>query len=194
MASQLKTGLQEVDIADGLDRKDRKKARPELTAGTLSGAWKVRGPLALRRHCVLVPPSNAADNPADDGPRRTMGHEAEERLRSIQDDFGSGAFRTWLYIVTGQQPQQYSSFARRFRPGLDYTLPICDDQPKLDVVLSTTPTHDFISQSGSSKLGRGTQKSSMNGWETGAWGGYQVRVLFVYAIRYRLVVHHNSVT
>lgn len=174
MATQLETGLRAADSADGLDSASRHNQRPDLAAGASSGAWKVRGPLALRRHCVLVAPPNVADNSADEGPRRTMGRAAEERLRSIQDDFGSGAFRNWLCIITKQLPQQFSSSARRFRPGLDYILPMCDDQPKLDVVLCTTPTYDNATTSTPSRNTRGKQKSRVNGWETGTWGGYQV--------------------
>ena len=57
--------------------------------------------------------------------------------------FPSTAFRTWLYNVAVLIAEKYSVKARRFRPGLDYTLATSDNtQSILDVVLGLTPTFE----------------------------------------------------
>lgn len=69
-------------------------------------------------------------------------------MRSLQDElFPSPAFRAWLAIVSRLLPLRYAVEARRFRPGLDYTLATSEDkEARLDVVLGLVPEHSTHSE------------------------------------------------
>ncbi len=62
-------------------------------------------------------------------------------MRGLQDElFTSPAFRAWLAIVSRLMPIRHAVEARRFRPGLDYTLATSEEkEARLDVVLGLTP-------------------------------------------------------
>lgn len=65
--------------------------------------------------------------------------------------------------------------ARRFRPGLDYTLATSEEEEaRLDVVLGLTPevTTDADSVEGSTKKRRG-EEEEVKGWQSGEWGGWE---------------------
>lgn len=80
----------------------------------------------------------------------------------------SSAFRAWLAVVTSLIPMGYAITARRFRPGLDYTLASAvEDDSRLDVCLGLTPDAG----------GEG------EGWESGAWGGWEVSLCSAYSRR-----------
>lgn len=61
--------------------------------------------------------------------------------------------------------------ARRFRPGLDYTLATSEaNEARLDVVLGLTPELCDI------KGSRGNSKDvQTNDWQSSDWGGWEVR-------------------
>jgi hypothetical protein len=108
------------------------------------GGWKTRGPPHKSRYCIIADPQTAG---------RTS---AAGYLSRLQDTlFSSLAFRSWLHLVCTYTPQRYSSEARRFRPGFDYTLATAEqDESRLDVVLNLTIATEV--------------------WESGAWGGWEV--------------------
>ncbi|KAG6330350.1 hypothetical protein ID866_8737, partial [Astraeus odoratus] len=102
-------------------------------------------------------------------------HTAADRiLRQLQDDlFPSEAFGAWLSALTKLIVLSYAVEARRFRPGLDYTLATSeDDDARLDVVLGLTP------QMKKEKNKKGKSKATQEdeepfGWQTGEWGGWE---------------------
>lgn len=65
--------------------------------------------------------------------------------------------------------------ARRFRPGLDYTLATSEEEEaRLDVVLGLTPevTADIDSGEGSARKGK-EEEEEVKGWQSGEWGGWE---------------------
>jgi len=106
---------------------------PAHTSG-LDGSWKVIGPPHKFRYCVLDKKVDAEDASGDEV-------EHIHSLRALQEKlFSSEAFRAWLALISRLCPTKYVSEARRFRPGLDYTLATGNDKEvRLDVVLDLTP-------------------------------------------------------
>jgi prolyl 3-hydroxylase /prolyl 3,4-dihydroxylase len=75
---------------------------------------------------------------------------------------------------------RHSVEARRFRPGLDYTLATSEEkEARLDVVLGLTPevkdpeTDAEVNGSGRRRAGR--DKPAVRGWSAAEWGGWEVR-------------------
>ncbi|KZF23690.1 hypothetical protein L228DRAFT_122460 [Xylona heveae TC161] len=60
----------------------------------------------------------------------------------LEDLLPSHAFKKWLGMATGLEPETYGVLARRFRRGLDYTLATDyqQDRARLEVTLDMTPT------------------------------------------------------
>jgi hypothetical protein len=85
----------------------------------------------------------------------------------LQDElFSSPAFRAWLAIVLKLMPLRYSVEARRFRPGLDYTLATSEEkEARLDAVLGLTPTVVDEGREG---------RPVARGWQDAKWGGWEV--------------------
>lgn len=162
LAKELETGLRERDRLDGLGS-DRGLAISKHDAGLGESRWDVTGPPHRHRYCVLSPvegtPSGALRTP-------------ETILRDLQSNlFPSVAFRAWLALVTSLLPLSQTTEVRRFRPGLDYTLATAEPlESRLDVVLGLTPEQ----VGGKSEGAEGEQV----GWESGAWGGWEVRAFF----------------
>jgi prolyl 3-hydroxylase /prolyl 3,4-dihydroxylase len=102
-------------------------------------------------------------------------------VRSLQDElFTSTAFRAWLAKVSSVLPLSYSAEARRFRPGLDYTLATSEEgEARLDVVLGLTPEIPIEVEGEDAKKSRKGQKMMANGWQSGEWGGWEVCAPFV---------------
>ncbi|ORY85716.1 Oxoglutarate and iron-dependent oxygenase degradation C-term-domain-containing protein [Protomyces lactucae-debilis] len=135
LADKLKKVLVE---ADAHDKIDGSIMTPHGTG--VGNGWKVEGPPHRHRYLRLassseVPPDAAADT-----------------LRQIEKVVASDAFRTWLALVTALQPESRFTCARRFRPGLDYTLATANQRLLLDVNLCLTPAKPV--------------------WEEGEVGGY----------------------
>ena len=60
---------------------------------------------------------------------RSHAPSVDEIMRSLQDElFPSRAFRACLAIVSRLLPLRYAVEARKFRPGLDYTLAMSEDK------------------------------------------------------------------
>ena len=161
LADRLSKGLADNDERSGLgpNRTDR---IPPHSAGT-EGEWTIKGPPHKWRYCTLKPspagrvhavfPLSAHTSP-------------DAIVRSVQDDlFPSPAFRAWLANVSQLLPLQWHSEARRFRPGLDYTLATSEEKDaRLDVVLGLTPNAETEKK----------EEQPVGGWQTGEWGGWEV--------------------
>lgn len=160
---KLEPDLRRADQADGLDGKTRQGRIPPHTAG-VSGAWSARGPPHKWRYCTL--------QKTTEPPR-----ESDTILRQLQDEvFPSDAFRAWLSILTKLLPLSYAVEARRFRPGLDYTLATSEgDESRLDVVLGLTPQVEVeeneTRSNGKSKANEKDEEP--HGWQAGEWGGWE---------------------
>jgi hypothetical protein len=106
--------------------------------------------------------------------------EAGKELASIRDGlFGSLSFARLMYAMTGLRPVGITAEARRFRPGLDYTVAhhgLLEKEARLDATLS------FIGSS--SGGGGGSSGSSSSSSTSGDVGGNEVSDLQRY--RYRI--------
>ncbi|PFH49266.1 hypothetical protein AMATHDRAFT_48880 [Amanita thiersii Skay4041] len=166
LAKSLESRLRELDSKDGLGP-ERAGHIPPHTAGT-GGGWIVKGPPHKWRYSVLKP--RESGNVLAVFPRAAH-VSSDEIIRSLQDElFPSPAFRAWLSIVSRLMPLRYRAEARRFRPGLDYTLATSEEkEARLDVVLDLTPE----AQDRSTDDGRWqTKQQDDRGWHTGEWGGW----------------------
>jgi hypothetical protein len=168
IASKLEAGLRKIDAKNKLGV-DRSGSIPSHDSGT-SGGWTIRGPPHKWRYCTLSPPSTT-------GPvavaRPRAAQSPIDIVRSLQEElFASPAFRAWLATVSKLVPLRYTAEARRFRPGLDYTLATSEDaEARLDVVLGLTPS---VEGPGG---GKGVnEREEEKGWLSGEWGGWEVSV------------------
>jgi prolyl 3-hydroxylase /prolyl 3,4-dihydroxylase len=170
IAEKLDLGLRELDERDGLG-KNRPSAIPPHTAGMGSG-WRVKGPPHKWRYNVLEPPTPGGPSTAV-SPRAAQA--PRELIRSLQDELlPSSAFRAWLAAISSLLPLRYAVEARRFCPGLGYTLATSEaKEARLDAVLSLTPQ---VNEAAGTK-GKGRARESQPvGWQTGQWGGWEVCV------------------
>ena len=160
LAEKLQTGLAQRDLEDGLGGR-RARRIPSHSTGT-NVQWHVKGPPHKARYCVL---SGKRPSGGPNSPSYIVADSPEWIMRRLQDDlFPSLAFRTWLASVTSLLPMRHSVEARRFRPGLDYTLATSEEtETRLDVCLSLTPPIEPA------------EKASLGGtWGGGEWGGWEV--------------------
>jgi hypothetical protein len=156
----------------------------------------VKGPPHKWRYCTLGQEhdSNASTSSSSKTTTTTARAKVEGILRELQDTFfPSAAFRAWLIIVTKLIPLSCAVEARRFRPGLDYTLATSDEgESRLDVVLGLTPQvqpkktelENGIRHGKAKAKAKAKAKPSDNedededepaGWQAGEWGGWDVR-------------------
>ncbi|PPQ67568.1 hypothetical protein CVT25_012062 [Psilocybe cyanescens] len=166
LADALEQRLRDLDTRDGLGE-DRAGRIPAHTCGT-SGEWTIKGPPHKWRYCVLRPHKEGAPNQAVT-PRHAS--STDQIMRSLQEElFASVAFRAWLSIVSHLMPIQYSAEARRFRPGLDYTLATSEEsEARLDVVLGLTPpARELDSDEESDRFAQ-----QQRGWADSEWGGWE---------------------
>jgi len=185
LARALENRLRDLDAKDGLGPQ-RPSPIPPHTAGIAlpdsssnQSNWKVRGPPHKWRYCILSPKPPNANFAVAVEPRAAQ-PSSDEIIRSLQDElFPSDAFRAWLAIVASLVPLGWSCEARRFRPGLDYTLATSDDkEARLDVVLGLTP--ELRSPSGSTNGKdsivniRNGEEGRPRGWQSAEWGGWEV--------------------
>ena len=162
LAEQLEPGLLEADAADGLNT-SRNGRVPPHSAG-VAGSWAAKGPPHKWRYCTLKDQDSDSPNTA-----------AERILRQLQDElFPSVAFKAWLGAITRLFVLGYSVEARRFRPGLDYTLATSEpDDARLDVVLGLTP--QVTNEKNQKGKGKAKERDEIPpGWKTGEWGGWEV--------------------
>jgi hypothetical protein len=109
-------------------------------AGSGNG-WHTQGPPHLERFLVA----------------NEVGESASSReMRQIATCLSSVPFRKWLALVTGTVSTSCKTMARRFRPGLDYSLATGHPKTLLHVNLCLTPSATTHQQS----------------WDAGEAGGY----------------------
>ncbi|KAH9894455.1 nuclear protein [Cubamyces lactineus] len=170
LADKLRSGLKEKDEVDGLGP-NRPTRIPPHTAG-VEGAWQLRGPPHKWRYCTLKAHEGGSKMAVSP---RWAHTDPDEAIRSLQDElFPSPAFRAWLACVSNLLPLRYTAEARRFRPGLDYTLATSEaKETRLDVVLGLTPQvdgQDTVAQNGHAN---GDEAEIEHGWQSGEWGGWE---------------------
>jgi len=171
IAEKLDAGLRDMDARDGLG-KNRPAPIPPHTAGMGTG-WRVKGPPHKWRYNVLEPTTPGGRSTAV-SPRAAQPPHA--LIRSLQDElFPSPAFRAWLAVVSKLLILRNAVEARRFCPGLGYTLATSEEkEARLDAVLSLTPQlHHNAKGKGKAREPREPQPV---GWQTGEWGGWEVCV------------------
>jgi hypothetical protein len=169
IASKLEKGLREMDGRDGLALATRHGRIPPHSAGTTGspagGDWRVTGPPHKWRYCTLS--EKEARVAATTRPRAAQ--TPIEIMRGLQEElFPSLAFRAWLAAVSRLVPMRHTAQARRFRPGLDYTLATSEDkEARLDVVLNLTPDSE-------ESVDDVEATTDEPGWQSGDWGGWDV--------------------
>ncbi|EJD00945.1 uncharacterized protein FOMMEDRAFT_147631 [Fomitiporia mediterranea MF3/22] len=194
LAAKLEAGLRARDKDDGLDGDTRQGRVPRHTTGiTENGPWTLQGPPHKSRYCSLSLSSRQTRMKDEEAiaalssPTTTL-----EQLLSILETslFPHPAFRTWLALIAQLLPTKYTAQARRFRPGLDYTLATSDDEQSiLDVVLGLTPESSEEAKKREEKAARESMKGKKRargsanepeeedeepvGWEKGEWGGWE---------------------
>ena len=148
-------------------------------------AWTVKGPPHKWRYCTLLPHSPSA--PATSITPLSAHPSPSEILRSLQDElFPSEAFQAWLAIVSNLLPLRHNVEARRFRPGLDYTLATSEEkEARLDVCLGLTPMvkADEPEESNTKKGRRAlaTKREAEPEWAHAEWGGWEVSISCLFA-------------
>ena len=179
LADKLSVGLASNDARDGLGPQ-RTKRIPAHTAGTRFDSttadipWEPKGPPHKWRYCTLTPQEGGRREAVF--PRSALA-SPDSIMRSLQDElFPSTAFRAWLAKVSSVLPLSYSAEARRFRPGLDYTLATSEEsEARLDVVLGLTPEVPIEVDEEDDRKAKKGKKVKVNGWQSGEWGGWEVR-------------------
>jgi hypothetical protein len=106
---------------------------------TIDG-WSVVGPAHMQRYLRFglsddVAPASGSDQNVEERPCA-----AGKELATIKDVlFGSVSFARLMYAMTGLRPVGMTAEARRFRPGLDYTVAhhgLLEKEARLDATLS----------------------------------------------------------
>ncbi|KAI8583786.1 hypothetical protein K450DRAFT_219978 [Umbelopsis ramanniana AG] len=114
----------------------------------VGNGWEVHGPPHKHRYMVT-----ASDVKPD-------GQSSASLLHKLESFFATQSFRRWLAVVTQLIVKGYRGGARRFRPGLDYTLATMNTrgQAILDVTLGLSSTKD---------------RQAAAKWESDEFGGYE---------------------
>lgn len=115
---------------------------PGQQAG-VDGDWQISGPPHRQRYLSLRPskPADAAPSSNPTIPSTLPLDSPSELLDLLRSSvLPSPAFRHFLANITQLIPISHRPFeARRFRPGLDYTLARSDEEAVLDVCFGLTP-------------------------------------------------------
>jgi hypothetical protein len=175
LAAKLKKALLEADFRDGIGDPARQGRVPAHTAG-VNEHWELKGPPS--RHRYLTPKPQPESTIEHVFPRSELTSPVQI-IRGVSEElFKSDAFRAWLLMVTTYLPVSYDVEARRFRPGLDYTLATSDKDTRLDVVLGMTPPPPTLDNKvGKRNKGKGKLKNvsteDQDFWPV-EWGGSDV--------------------
>lgn len=201
-ASAVEKGLKAADGRDHLrwwelDGGRERASVPKHSTGVERG-WTIQGPPHRQRFLALGQPSvPAQENPA---PPSSAASEldADALIDALKTKLlPSPAFRHFLANISqlvpiGARPIQ----ARRFRPGLDYTLARSDEEAVLDVVLDLTPDVGRMAvdaagagaprglagkakkaktngSAKTSKIGPKAAKALKEAWQSGETGGWE---------------------
>lgn len=113
------------------------------------------------------------DNVPSGAPAGLVAQTPGRILRAFQDElFASPAFRAWLIVVSRLIPMRHAVEARRFCPGLGYTLATSEEnEARLDVVLGLTPQ---VGEAGGESVKGKDKADEPRGWQSGEWGGWEV--------------------
>lgn len=149
LAGPLEVLLAEQDKKDGLEREARGGLIPQQIAGSSMEGWEIVGPSTRQRFLSLTSPSSSTTSTPP---------SATQMISSILHELlPSTAFRSWLAMLTSLLPLAHKLEARRFRPGLDYTLARGEEEDsRLDVRLGLTPGEKWEDIEGGEQFG---------GWE-----------------------------
>lgn len=177
MAEKLKKAFLEADLRDGIADPERRGKVPGHSSG-VNDCWELRGPPSRYRYLTLKPQPESAVEFVFPRSEQTS---PDQIIRSISEElFKCNAFRAWLMTMTTFLPVGYEVEARRFRPGLDYTLATSDNETRLDVVLGLTPPPPTLdSAPATEKKGKGKGKlknmstEDQDFWPM-EWGGSDV--------------------
>jgi hypothetical protein len=188
IADELKNLIVAADKADRLSRDERTEPDgdakgvlycvPPHSAGEKEN-WKLVGPPHIQRYLTLVPPPSIGNG--NKGKSSAPQDRLDSLLASIAEMFASPEFRRLLAALTSLAPLSHSIEARRFRPGLDYTLARgeMDEIAKLDVGLTLTP-EDEEEERGSEEEEFEDDGDSDDGdegsWISGEVGGWDIWV------------------
>ncbi|KAJ3294342.1 hypothetical protein HK104_003651 [Borealophlyctis nickersoniae] len=127
VAAQIEAATREQDERDGLHLPQM----PKHGTGE-DDDWKAQGPPHKWRYLSLQPSAK----PSTQSPNKTTPLFAG--LRTL---FSSPSFRTYLTLLTHLHPTSNRGLARRFRPGLDYTLATSSRASQiLDATLCLAPS------------------------------------------------------
>jgi Rps23 Pro-64 3,4-dihydroxylase Tpa1-like proline 4-hydroxylase len=154
---------------------------PTYTAG-VCGGWALSGPTHMQRFLLL---DEGAGSTAKEGKKGTAdaakveaAAAAGQELRGIRDQLvSSPAFARLLHLLTGLQPTARRAAARRFRPGMDYsvaTYGTMTPSPRLDAVLCFVDEGQGEGQGegeGGEKGSAAEQKVEV--WGSGEAGGFE---------------------
>ncbi|CAE6528960.1 unnamed protein product [Rhizoctonia solani] len=144
LAAELEVRLKELDVKSNIAHRSDKQI-PSHDYGSDAPGWELAGPPHRFRYYQGT--DKLAGQPGAGG--------IIHRLRT--ELFSSPAFRSWLSIVARLIPTGYAVTARRFRPGLDYTLASAVEvDDRLDVCLGLTPG-----------------AADQGGWDNENWGGWE---------------------
>ncbi|KAJ1449292.1 Oxoglutarate and iron-dependent oxygenase degradation C-term-domain-containing protein [Pelagophyceae sp. CCMP2097] len=141
---------------------------PDYGAGLGDGGalWRVVGPPHKQRYLELAddaagaaPPGRVADAP-----------DVTAALRALRASVRSGAFRRLLHRLVGVRATASKCAARRFRPGLDYTVAHSGGGAR---VARLDATLCFLGQAATDADGREDEAGL---WETGDVGGFETYI------------------
>ncbi|CED84823.1 Predicted component of NuA3 histone acetyltransferase complex [Phaffia rhodozyma] len=155
LAKELEGLIAARDKADGLDLASRQGGLvPSMAVGEGVEGWHVVGPSTRQRFLSLDEPEGATSFDPTGSPSSSPSPLLSTLLTTV---LPSQAFRTWLALITGFVPVARRLEARRFRPGLDYTLARGEDEEvRLDFRLGLTPGEKWEDKEGGEEWG---------GWE-----------------------------
>ncbi|KAG8929087.1 hypothetical protein FRC02_006025 [Tulasnella sp. 418] len=161
LGKTLEDGLRIRDTTDGYINGARGQTVPKHTSGLGGeGDWVAKGPPHKQRYTT---PFQQTDHKGMSISSSAMDSDSPTAiLNALTNDLlPSAAFRNWLAAISSLVPSGHYIEARRFRPGLDYTLARSEEKgARLDVVLGLTPRTD------------------KDKWDEGQWGGWQVSLAF----------------
>ena len=148
------TAAAEADAADGLGHG---APPPAYTTGTVDG-WTPVGPPHKQRFLAYRPQSQSTGRAAA-SPHARVGRALEAVRGEL---LNSSAFAKLLWRLTALRVTHSRALARRFRPGLDYTVAhfgvLTGDESRLDASLCCVAE---------------TAEDDANGWQSGEVGGFE---------------------
>ena len=157
-AQEIEVALVAADAADNVGN----SKMPLYTAG-FGGGWNAVGPSHKQRYMQYTPvESEHNNNEEEEEPTAAAGR----LLYAVKTElFSSPSFARLLHRITDFTLTHHRSEARRFRPGLDYTVAhygCLTRDPRLDVVLCCVADG---------------AEGAAEAWESGEMGGYEAYLL-----------------